>query len=104
MTLALPPDFALYQPLSTFAVAAVDVLDPSSDTYAMDVVSVIEATLEDPRQILAAQRDKARGEAVAQMKADGIEYDERMELLEEVTYPKPLDELLRHVFEVYLHT
>ena len=39
--------------------------------------------------------NKARGEAVAAMKADGIEYEERMELLEEVTYPKPLDELLR---------
>jgi hypothetical protein len=51
----------------------------------LDVVSVIEATLEDPRQILAAQRDKARGEAVAQMKAAGIEYDERIELLEDVT-------------------
>ncbi len=51
---------------------------------------MIEATLEDPRQILAAQLNKARGEAVAQMKADGIEYDERIELLDEVTYPKPL--------------
>ena len=55
---------------------------------------MIEATLDDPRQILAAQLNKAKGEAVAQMKAEGIEYDERMELLEEVTYPKPLDELL----------
>jgi superfamily II RNA helicase len=104
LTVDLPPDFALYQPLSTFALAAVDVLDPSSETYAPEVVSVIEATLEDPRQILAAQRDKARGEAVAQMKADGIEYEERMELLEEVTYPKPLDALLSHVYEVYLQT
>ena len=46
-------------------------LDPASETYALDVVSVIEATLEDPRQILAAQLNKARGEAVAAMKADG---------------------------------
>ncbi len=104
LTVDLPPDFALNQPLSTFALAAVDVLDPASETYALDVVSVIEATLEDPRQILAAQLNKAKGEAVAQMKADGIEYDERMELLEEVTYPKPLDELLTHTFEVYLQS
>ncbi|ORX15607.1 MULTISPECIES: DEAD/DEAH box helicase [Mycolicibacterium] len=104
LTVDLPPDFALYQPLSTFALAAVDVLDPSSDTYALDVVSVIEATLEDPRQILAAQLNKARGEAVAQMKADGIEYDERIELLDEVTYPKPLAELLEHTYEVYLQS
>ena len=49
----LQPDFALNQPLSTFALAAFDVLDPESETYALDVVSVIEATLEDPRPVLA---------------------------------------------------
>ena len=65
---------------------------------------MIEATLEDPRQILAAQLNKARGEAVAAMKAEGIEYDERIELLDDVTYPKPLDELLGHTFEVYLQS
>ena len=100
----LPPDFALYQPLSTFALAAIDVLDRASESFALDVVSVIEATLEDPRQILSAQLNKARGQAVAQMKADGIEYDERIELLDDVTYPKPLEELLGHVFEVYLQS
>ncbi|CQD02869.1 DEAD/DEAH box helicase [Mycolicibacterium conceptionense] len=104
LTVDLPPDFALNQPLSTFALAAVDVLDPAAESYALDVVSVIEATLEDPRQILAAQLNKARGEAVAQMKADGIEYDERIELLDEVTYPKPLAELLEHTYEVYRQT
>ncbi|MGV0810542.1 DUF3516 domain-containing protein [Mycolicibacterium boenickei] len=104
LTVDLPPDFALNQPLSTFALAAVDVLDPDAETYALDVVSVIEATLEDPRQILAAQLNKARGEAVAAMKAEGIEYDERIELLDEVTYPKPLAELLEHTYEVYRQT
>jgi Domain of unknown function (DUF3516)/Helicase conserved C-terminal domain len=104
LTVDLPPDFALNQPLSTFALAAVDVLDRSSETYALEVVSVIEAILDDPREILAAQRDKARGEAVAQMKADGIEYEQRIELLDDVTYPKPLEQLLGHVFEVYLQT
>jgi hypothetical protein len=104
LTVNLPPDFALNQPLSTFALAAVGVLDPESETYALDVVSVIEATLEDPRQILAAQLKKARGEAIAAMKSEGIEYDERIELLDEVTYPKPLDELLSHAFEVYLQS
>jgi superfamily II RNA helicase len=104
LTLDLPEDFALNQPLSTFALAAIDLLDPASDTYAMDVVSVIEATLDDPRQILSAQLNKAKGEAVAQMKAEGIEYDERMELLEEVSYPKPLEELLGHAYDVYRQT
>jgi superfamily II RNA helicase len=101
LTVDLQPNFALNQPLSAFAVAALDVLDRDAATYALDVVSVLEATLEDPRQVLSAQRSKARGEAVAQMKAEGIEYDERMELLDEVTYPRPLAELLEHAFEAY---
>lgn len=104
LTVDLPPDFALNQPLSTFALAAVDLLDADSETFALDVVSVIEATLEDPRRILAAQLDKARGEAVAQMKADGIEYEQRIELLDDVTYPKPLDDVLEHAFTVYCRT
>jgi hypothetical protein len=104
LTVDLPPDFALNQPLSTFALAAIGVLDPASETYALDVVSVIEATLEDPRQILSAQLKKARGEAVAAMKAEGIEYDERIALLDDITYPKPLADVLGHVYDVYLQS
>ncbi|MEW2016660.1 DUF3516 domain-containing protein [Rhodococcus sp. NPDC076796] len=104
LTVDLQPDFALNQPLSTFAVASFDLLDAESPTHALDVVSIIESTLDDPRQILMAQQHAARGEAVSQMKADGIEYDERMELLEEVTWPKPLAELLVPAFEIYRGT
>jgi superfamily II RNA helicase len=101
LTIDLQPDFALNQPLSPFAVASLELLDRDSPTYALDALSVLESTLEDPRQVLAAQRNKARGEAVAAMKAEGLEYDERMELLEEVTYPRPLAELLEHAYESY---
>ena len=101
LTVDLQPEFALNQPLSPFALAAVDLLDRNSETYALDLVSVIESTLENPRPVLSAQRSKARGEAVAAMKADGIEYEERMILLEEVTYPRPLDELLTVAFGTF---
>ncbi|MGB7240353.1 MAG: DUF3516 domain-containing protein [Rhodococcus sp. (in: high G+C Gram-positive bacteria)] len=101
LTMDLQPDFALNQPLSPFALASFELLDADSPTHALDVVSIIESTLDDPRQILMAQQHAARGEAVSQMKADGIEYDERMELLEEVTWPKPLAELLVPAFEIY---
>ncbi|WP_040810077.1 DEAD/DEAH box helicase [Nocardia concava] len=98
----LQRDFALDQPLSPFALAAFELLDKESPTYTLDVISLIESTLEDPRQLLMAQQHKARGEAVAEMKADGIEYEERMELLEEVTWPKPLGpELIEPAFETY---
>src|SRR5205085_2590109 len=101
LTVDLQPDFALNQPLSPFALAATEVLDRESPTYALDVVSVIESTLEDPRPVLAAQQFKARGEAVAEMKAEGIEYEERMELLEDVSHPRPLAELLEATYEIY---
>jgi superfamily II RNA helicase len=101
LTVDLGDDFALNQPLSPFAVAAFDLLDRDSATYSLDVLSVLEATLEDPRPVISAQRFRARGEAVAAMKAEGIEYDERMELLEDVTHPQPLRELLEHAYESY---
>src|SRR6476660_7467694 len=94
LTVDLQANFALNQPLSTFALAAFELLDQESPTFALDVVSVVEATLDDPRQVLLAQQFKARGEAVAEMKAEGIEYDERLELRDEVTWPKPLAEML----------
>ena len=97
----LPFDFALNRPLSTYALATFETLDAESPTYALDMVSVVEATLEDPRPVLSSQQYKARGEAVAEMKADGIEYDERMELLDEVSWPKPLLELLEATYELY---
>jgi superfamily II RNA helicase len=101
LTVDLQADFALNQPLSPLALAAVELLDRESPSYPLDVLSIIEATLDDPRQVLSAQLFKARGEAVAQMKADGIEYEERLELLGEVTYPRPLADLLGAAYEMY---
>ncbi|RDI64727.1 DEAD/DEAH box helicase [Nocardia pseudobrasiliensis] len=101
LTVDLQRDFALDQPLSPFALAAFELLDSDAPTYTLDVVSIIESTLEDPRQLLLAQQHKARGTAIGEMKADGIEYDERMELLEDITWPKPLVELIEPAFETY---
>ncbi|MEP6560360.1 MAG: DUF3516 domain-containing protein [Nakamurella sp.] len=101
LTMDLQLDFALDQPLSPLALAALDILDQQADTYALDAVSLIEATLEGPRPVLSAQRFKARGEAVAAMKADGIEYEDRMALLEDVDHPKPLADLIEVAYEAY---
>ncbi|WP_456286818.1 DUF3516 domain-containing protein [Microbacterium sp. JZ70] len=108
LVVELQPNFALNQPLSPFALAAIELLDPEggadgvgTGSYALDVVSVIEATLDDPRAILSQQEFKARGEAVAAMKREGLEYEERMSALEEITYAKPLADLLQQSFEVF---
>ena len=100
----LQDDFALNQPLASFALSAFALLDPASETYALDVVSVVEAILDDPFPVLMAQAHKAKGEAVAEMKAEGLEYDERMALLEEVTYPKPLGEPLTDLLRTFRKT
>lgn len=100
-TVDLPDDFALDQPLSPFLLAALELLDPEFETYALDVISMAEATLEDPWQILRAQQRVARDRAMSEMKAEGVEYDERMERLQEVTWPKPLEELLEAAFAEY---
>jgi len=104
LTVDLQPNFALNQPLSPLALAVIELLDPESPTYALDVVSVIESTLDDPRPVTSQQQFMARGEAVAAMKAEGIEFDQRMELLEEITHPKPLLELLSATYEEYAKT
>ena len=101
LTVDLQPDFALNQPLSPFALAALDLLDPAEPDHHLDVVSVIEATLDAPRQVLSAQVKKAKGEAVAAMKAEGMDYQDRMRALDEVTHPQPLAELLEQQFETY---
>ena len=101
VTMDLPEDFALDQPLSPFLLAALELLDPESPEYAFDLVSMVEATLEDPRQVLRAQERKARDAAMAEMKMDGVDYDERLERIAEVTYPKPLEDLLDAAFAKY---
>ncbi len=97
-------NFALNQPLAPFALASLELFDRESPTYALDVLSVVESVLDDPMPVLVAQRYKARGEAVARMKADGLEYDERMAELEEVTWPRPLAELLEGTLAIYRQT
>src|SRR3954452_18673427 len=107
-TLRLAPvlqaDFALNQPLASFAQAAFDLIDPEAETYALDVLSVVESILDDPTPVLLAQAFKERGEAVAEMKADGIEYEERMELLEDVTPRRPRAEPLERALWLYRET
>lgn len=101
LSVDVPENFALTNPLSSFALAAFELLDPESSTYARDVVSILEATLENPRPVLFAQRKVARDAAIAEMKADGVEYEERMTRLEEITWPQPLAEEIEYAFGVY---
>jgi superfamily II RNA helicase len=101
LAVELPEDFALNQPLTPFALAACELLDPASPGYELDLVSIFEATLEPPTPVLTAQQKAAKSEALARMKADGWDYFDRMNALDEVTYPKPLDEFLTAALAMY---
>lgn len=101
LTQELQRDFALNQPLAPFALAALELLDKDSETYTLDVISVFESILDDPRQVLIAQQRAERAEELAALKAEGVEYHERIALLEEITWPKPLESMLEQAYDTY---
>ncbi len=94
-------DFNLFQALALYMVEAIEVLDPQDPEYALDVVTLVEAILEDPRAVLYRQVDKAKGDLIGRLKAEGVPYEERMEKLDEVTHPKPNAEFIYRTFDVF---
>ncbi len=97
----LQDEFRLNQPLGLFAVEAVSVLDREASDYALQALSVVESVLEDPMAVLLAQRDAARDALMTRMKEQGVEYEERMARLAEVTWPKPEAEFIEPAFATF---
>ncbi|HTY16224.1 MAG TPA: DUF3516 domain-containing protein [Myxococcota bacterium] len=97
----LQREFSLHQTLALYLVDAVAVLDRDAPEYALDVISMVEAILEDPRQILQRQVDRAKEELLAKLKAEGVEYEERVARLREVTHPQPNAEFLFATFRIF---
>ncbi|MYG98891.1 MAG: DUF3516 domain-containing protein [Acidimicrobiaceae bacterium] len=97
----LQDEFRLNQPLGLFAVEAISVLDPEAPDYHLQALSVAESVLEDPLAVLLAQRDAARDELMTRMKEEGVEYEERMARLAEVTWPKPEAEFIEPAFDTF---
>lgn len=100
-TIDVPDNFALNEPLSPFLFSAFPLLNRDSPSYELDLISVIESILEDPDPILRAQERAARDKVIAEMKAEGIEWEERMEKIEDISYPRPLESELEESFEEY---
>lgn len=97
----LQEEFSLNQALSLYAVEAFLALDREQDGYALALLSVVEAILENPSAVLRSQVNVLKGRKVAELKAEGVEYDERMAALDEVDYPKPEEEFLQNSFAVF---
>jgi len=98
---SLQADFSLDETLSLYLVETVVTLDPAAGDYALRVLSLVEAILEDPQSILTQQVRKARAALLARLKAEGVPYLERERQLEEVTYPRPLAELVEPTFRAF---
>ncbi len=90
----LQDDFSVSHSLGIFALSVLEGMDRQAPNYALDAVSVIEAILETPEFILRQQRGRARQRRLAELKAEGVDYDERQALLEEVDAPRPLADVL----------
>ncbi len=88
-------------PLGPFAIEAISTFEHDTIVYPLDVISVIEAIVDNPMAILIAQEKQARAQEVARLKSEGVEYDERMALLQNVSWPKPLADELRDMFLIY---
>ena len=97
----LQDDFSMDQVLSMYLLETIPLLDPDSPEYALDLLTLVESILENPEVILRRQLDKIKDRAVAQMKADHVEYEQRMEELEKLEYPKPLREFVYTTFNAF---
>ena len=94
----LQDDFSMDQVLSLYLLETIPLMDPQSPDYALVLLTLVESILEDPDIILRKQLDKVKDQKMAEMKAEGIEYDQRMEELEKCEHPKPNREFVYSTF------
>lgn len=101
VNVALQDDFSMNQSLSLYLIETLPKLDPAAPTHALDVLTLVESILEDPEPILRKQLDKLKSQKLAEMKQAGVEFDERMEELEKLEYPKPNREFVYSTFNAF---
>jgi superfamily II RNA helicase len=97
----LQDDFSMDQTLSLYLLETIPLLDPDSPEHPLDVLTLVESIIENPELILRRQLDKLKDRAVAEMKAEGLDYDQRMEQLEKLEYPKPLRDFVYTTFNAF---
>ncbi len=95
----LQRDFSLHHSLSLFVFDAVQRFPATHPDYAVQLLSLCEAILEDPMPVLLRQQDRDRRERLGELKAAGVEYEERIEIIEKITWPKPDADLLEAAYD-----
>jgi len=102
LNIDLQEDFSMNQALGLWLLDAIPQLDREAPDYALNVISLIEAILENPEVILRRQVDLLKGELIAQLKNEGVEFEERMERLEEVEWPKPGKDFIYATYNAFV--
>ncbi|MCW1916146.1 DUF3516 domain-containing protein [Luteolibacter sp. GHJ8] len=102
LNVELQEDFSMNQALGLYLLDAVPQLDRESPDYALNVISLVEAILENPEVILRRQVDLLKGELIGQLKNEGVEYEERMARLEEVEWPKPGKDFIYDTYNAFV--
>ena len=101
VNVALQDDFSMDQALSLYLLDTIPLIDPQQADYALILLTLVESIIEDPDIILRKQLDRVKDRKMAEMKFEGIEYDQRMEELEKLEYPKPNRELVYSTFNAF---
>src|SRR5690606_21015479 len=97
----LQQDFSLHHTLSLYLIDTLPLLDPEDPDFPLDVLTLVESIVENPEIILRAQLNRAKSDRMAELRAEGVEYEQRMAQLDLVEYPKPRREFIYETFNAF---
>ncbi len=97
----LQEDFSMDQTLSLYLIETLPLLDAQAPQYPLELLTLVESILEDPDVILRRQLDKLKAARLAEWKAEGMEYNERMVELDKLEHPKPLRDFIYSTFNAF---
>lgn len=97
----LQQNFSIHHTLALYLLDTIKYADPYSENYALDIVTLAEAIVEDPDLILRKQLDKVKQAKLIQLKAEGMEFEERIAELDKLEYPKPNREFIYETFNEF---
>ncbi len=101
LNVELQQDFSLHKTLSLYLIDTLPLLDRESPDYSLDLLTLVESILENPDAILRRQVDRLKTEKLYELKAQGMEYEERMEELEKIEHPKPNRDFIYRTFNAF---
>jgi hypothetical protein len=97
----LQDDFSMDHALSLYLIDTLRELDMQAPDYPFRLLTLVESIVEDPDSILRKQLDKLKKSKMAEMKMEGIGFDERIEELDKLEYPKPDREFIYATFNEF---